>query len=164
MNVVIVLLNILTTVTLLAGLFFLLAGAMGVWRLPDLYHRMIAASKCITLGITGMLLACVCHLAVLGFEPPVEGIDPSRRPSVVAVATKAFLVILFQFVAAPIAAHVLARAAHRAAVEKYHGTLSDELEEDVKSSGVSPPRSPTPAKRRHRRGKKAGVGFEPTNT
>ena len=37
--------NLLTVAVLFVGMFFLFTGAMGVLRLPDLYHRMIAASK-----------------------------------------------------------------------------------------------------------------------
>ena len=134
--------NLLTTLTLLGGLFFMLAGALGVWRLPDLYHRMIAASKCITFGITGMLLASVFHLAVLSREAEAgDRPQPSPSSSVVAVGTKAILVILFQFVAAPMAAHVLARAAHRDGAPTWQGTLSDDLAEDRALHTITP--SPT---------------------
>jgi multicomponent Na+:H+ antiporter subunit G len=122
--------NLITAATLLAGLFFLLTGALGVWRLPDLYHRMIASSKCITLGITGMLLASVVHLAVLARTPQADGQAPPPSTSVVAVGTKAILVIVFQFIAAPVGAFVLARAAHQDNVPKWAGTLGDELAED----------------------------------
>ncbi len=41
-----------------AGLFFILVGTVGLIRLPDLYCRMHATSKCDTLG-TGMILVAL---------------------------------------------------------------------------------------------------------
>jgi multicomponent Na+:H+ antiporter subunit G len=121
--------NLITATALLGGLFFLLTGAMGVWRLPDLYHRMIASSKCITLGITGMLIASVFHLAVLSSDVEA-GNGPPPSASVVGLGTKAVLVIVFQFIAAPVGTYMLARAAHQDGVAKWPGTLSDELADD----------------------------------
>lgn len=127
-------LNVLTTLALVGGLFFLLVGALGVLRMPDVYLRMIAASKCITLGITGMLLAAVFHFTVIGTTA-----DPTEigRSSAVAASTKAILVILFQFVAGPVGTHMLARAAHIDRVHMWKGTLSDDLKEDI----IDPPGS-----------------------
>ncbi|HLL87896.1 MAG TPA: monovalent cation/H(+) antiporter subunit G [Tepidisphaeraceae bacterium] len=137
-----IVLDILTLLALTAGLFFMFIGALGLWRMPDLYHRMHAGSKCITLGISGMLLASVFHLAEpeptrpvaeggSGQSEAVVAAAPSTvAPSAVAAATKALLVIIFQFVAAPVAAHMLSRAAHLDAAEQWEGTLSDEFAED----------------------------------
>lgn len=119
-------LNVLTAVALIGGLFFMLVGALGVLRLPDVYLRMIAASKCITLGISGMLLAAVFHFTLIGTSP-----DSEAGSSALAASTKAVLVILFQFVAGPVGTHMLARAAHIDRVRMWSGTLSDDLAEDV---------------------------------
>ncbi|MDW7649849.1 MAG: monovalent cation/H(+) antiporter subunit G [Bacillota bacterium] len=43
---------------LLAGMFFLFVGVLGLVRLPDLYTRMHATSKCDTLG-TGLILVAL---------------------------------------------------------------------------------------------------------
>ena len=123
-----VVLNVLTTVALVGGLCFLLVGALGVLRLPDVYLRMIAASKCITFGITGMLLAAVFHFAAIGTSG--DGAAPEGA-SAVAASTKAVLVILFQFVAGPVATFMLARSAHIDRVRMWKGTLSDDLSDDV---------------------------------
>lgn len=131
------LLNLLTVVTLLGGLFFMFVGAVGVWRLPDVYHRMIAATKCVTLGISGMLLASVLHFATLGLaaDKPAEvaavpGDAAAQGSSPAGTATKALLVIVFQFVAAPVGAYMLARAAHLDGARLWKGTLSDDLADD----------------------------------
>ncbi len=140
-----VILNLLTVAALVIGLFFMLVGAIGVWRLPDVYHRMIASSKCITLGITSMLLASVLHMAaevkVDGMEEMASSTEVSH-PSAVGAATKAILVIIFQFIAAPVAANILACAAHRDKVALWEKTLSDELDEDSTPVDIEPKATP----------------------
>jgi multicomponent Na+:H+ antiporter subunit G len=124
--VILVIYDILTIFFLLFGMFFLLVGVVGVYRLPDVYGRMHAGSKCITLGISGLLIAVIFHLA--GRE----------GTALFAVATKAVLVIVFQFVASPVGAHLLSRAAHLDRAKMYAGTLSDDLTTDVRSKEQVP--------------------------
>ena len=124
-------LNVLTTLALAAGLFFLLVGALGVLRLPDVYLRMIAASKCVTLGITGMLLGSVFHFAAIGTSGEAAPAGPAEGSSALAASTKAVLVILFQFVAGPVGTFMLARSAHIDRVRMWKGTLSDDLSDDA---------------------------------
>ena len=120
-NLLTLVLDLLTLAALAFGLFFLFVGALGVLRLPDVYARIHAASKCVTLGIIGVLLAAVLHLSVPRADAP---------EAAMGAATKALLVIAFQFVAAPIGSHMLAKAAHLDGAPMYRDTLSDELEED----------------------------------
>ncbi len=100
--------DILAAVFLLAGLFFFFVGALGVVRLPDVYHRLHAASKSSTLGLIGLLLAAACHLGTA------------------EVGVKAIAVMLFLCVANPIGGHLLAKAALKAKTPQWDGTLSDE--------------------------------------
>lgn len=129
------LLDVLTTAALTSGLFFMFIGALGIWRMPDFFNRMHASSKCITLGITGLLLAVVFHLWAVqaGSDLEMTGQAQTRlaRADAVAAATKALLVVVFQFVAAPVGAHMLARAAHRDGIPLWEKNLSDELKEDA---------------------------------
>jgi multicomponent Na+:H+ antiporter subunit G len=126
-DVLAMILNLLAAATLLGGLFFLFVGAVGVYRLPDAYNRIHAASKSITLGIIGVLLAAVLHLSAPD--------DDYTFGEAVAAATKAVLVIAFQFVAAPVASHMLARAAHLDGAPQYKGTMEDDLAEDGPHEG-----------------------------
>jgi multicomponent Na+:H+ antiporter subunit G len=48
--------NILSSIMLLAGVFFYLAGSIGLLRLPDLYSRLHALTKADNLGL-GLLMA-----------------------------------------------------------------------------------------------------------
>ncbi|MDX1683106.1 MAG: monovalent cation/H(+) antiporter subunit G [Phycisphaeraceae bacterium] len=109
-------LELLTVFFLLFGLFFMAVGAIGLVRMPDLYHRMHAATKGITLGITGLLIASIFALAN----------HPDTEP--VNILTRALLVIVFQFVANPVGAHLLSKAAHLDDADKWEGTVGDELD------------------------------------
>ncbi len=104
--------DLLSAIALLGGLFFMLVGAIGVVRLPDAYNRIHAASKCVTLGLTGMLIAACFHLGTM------------------PVVSKALVTIVFTLVATPMGSHLLAKAAHHGRAPQWDHTLSDELAED----------------------------------
>lgn len=116
-------LDILIIACLAFGLFFFVLGAVGLIRMPDVYHRMHAATKGLTLGIFGVIVALMLIIA------RQEGVN------VTTVVTKGLLIILFQFLAAPVAAHMLAKAAHLdPKVKRWGGTLEDDLAEDRKKA------------------------------
>ncbi|MEM7807793.1 MAG: monovalent cation/H(+) antiporter subunit G [Planctomycetota bacterium] len=127
-----------TALLVLSGIFFMFVGAVGMLRLPDAYCRSHAASKCVTLGIVGLLAALVVFVATAPDEPlpsdpaEVELVTTADEPTLIAF-TKALLVVVFVFVAAPIGSHMLARAAHIAGVKMWSGSLGDELHEDTRS-------------------------------
>lgn len=94
---------------LVAGAAFLLLAAIGVVRMPDLFMRMQAAAKASTLGVTFMILAAGVYFGDL------------------AITTRVLLVIAFLFLTAPVAAHVIARAAYFVGVPLWEHTVVDEL-------------------------------------
>lgn len=93
------------------GCAFLLLAAVGIVRMPDIFTRMSASSKATTLGVGCMLVAVALHFGDSG------------------VTTKVLLLIAFFFLKAPVAAHVLARAAYRIGTPLWKGTFVDELGE-----------------------------------
>ncbi|MGM0913161.1 MAG: monovalent cation/H(+) antiporter subunit G [Pseudomonadota bacterium] len=94
---------------ILIGALFMLLAALGVVRLPDLLTRMHATTKAATLGATLIMLAVALHFAQ------------------VAVVARAFGVILFIMMTAPVAAHVIGRAGYFVGSRLWEGTLKDEL-------------------------------------
>ena len=92
----------------LGGLFALVAG-IGVLRLPDVFMRMHASTKAGTLGVGLILVA----LAILFAD-----IDSVSR------SIAAFLFIL---ITAPVAAHIVGRAAHRTGQAMWDRTHRDDL-------------------------------------
>ena len=108
MNMMSLIADIFAIIFLLIGLFFMFVGALGVLRLPDVYHRLHGATKGTTLGLLGLLLAVMLHLGDM------------------VVIIKASLTLLFAFVAVPVGSHILSRAALFDKAPQWEGTLSDE--------------------------------------
>jgi multicomponent Na+:H+ antiporter subunit G len=92
-------LSILTIILVLAGLFFFLAGTVGILRLPDFYSRLHAAGKCDS-------LAAVLMIAGLA----VYNLDPFSFGSLL-VSAKLMLIAAFVFVTSPTATHAITEAA-----------------------------------------------------
>lgn len=84
---------------LFAGVFFLIAGAIGMNRMPDLFTRMHAASVADTLGVSLMLIGMVI---LAGFT---------------LVTVKLVLLMAFLLYMGPVASHALAAAALQAGVK-----------------------------------------------
>jgi len=101
--------EIVASVMILAGVALGVIAGIGLHRFPDVFDRMHATSKPTTLGLALTLIGAAVVLA-----------DPEN-------IVKLVLVIAFQFVTAPIAAHMVGRAAYRAGTELSPDTIIDEL-------------------------------------
>jgi multicomponent Na+:H+ antiporter subunit G len=93
-------------VLLILGLFFILAGVLGVLRLPDFYTRLHAMGKCDTLGVTFVLLALAIYAGVS------------------LVTVKVLLLSVFIALANPVATHALGRAAMKSGLAPRLGPRS----------------------------------------
>lgn len=94
---------------ILVGVTLSVIASIGLHRFPDVFARMHAASKPATLGLA---------LTLVGTAIVLGGTDD---------VIKLVLVIAFQFVTAPIAAHMVGRAAYRAGSDLSPETAVDEL-------------------------------------
>ena len=106
--------NVIGMVILFVGLVFNVLGCVGLIRLPDVYNRLQAATKCVTLG-TCIVLISVAVLA--GGES-------------VPTMLKCLLCIAFILITSPTAAHALARGAHASGVKLWEKSVVDKYEED----------------------------------
>jgi len=104
--------ELLGMVFITVGLAFDLFGCVGLVRLPDVYNRLQAATKCVTLGTCSIMFGV---FLTLGWT---------------AAGLKALLCILFIILTAPVSAHALARAAHKSGVKLWEGSVVDKYEED----------------------------------
>lgn len=91
------------------GVIFLFLGALGILRLPDVYNRLQAGTKCTTLG-------AFCTIVGVGIAEPDW-------------IFKALIVAVFVLLTNPISAHALARASYKSAVRLYDGTVVDKCRE-----------------------------------
>ena len=97
---------LLANVLLILGLLFILAGVLGVLRLPDFYTRLHATGKCDTLGVTFVLLALAIYAGVS------------------LVTVKVLLIWVFIGLANPVATHALGRAAMKSGLAPRLGQQS----------------------------------------
>lgn len=102
--------ELITTIFLIIGGFFLLVGSFGLFRLPDFYMRLHAPTKASTLGIGSILLASVIFYSFHG-----DGLN-----------IKEFLITIFIFLTAPITAHMLSKAALHVRLPPRDDTLNIE--------------------------------------
>jgi len=101
--------DILAGIVVLVGAVFALAAGVGVLRMPDVYVRMHAATKAGTLGSGMMLLGVALH---------------SGESDIVL---RALAAVVFLIATAPVAAHLLGRAAYISGVPLWRGTQLDAL-------------------------------------
>ena len=112
-------------ICIVSGSFFLIVGAVGVLRLPDVFARMHPTGLIDTMG-SGLL--------VLGMTLQVEfGL----------VTVKLVLVMVFIFFSSPTATHALARAALGAGLKP----LLDDGSKSETNSDAVPARSSSPTTR-----------------
>jgi multicomponent Na+:H+ antiporter subunit G len=97
------------------GIAFDLFGTIGLVRLPDVYNRVQAATKCVTLGTCMILL----------------GVLVAAWGGAWAMGTKALLCALFLLLTSPVAAHAIARGAYRSGVRLWEGSVVDRYGEDI---------------------------------
>jgi multicomponent Na+:H+ antiporter subunit G len=90
---------------LVAGVFFFVVGVAGLLRLPDVYCRLHATTKCDTLGAGLILFGLALHAGV--------SVD----------SAKLLLMILFIWLTNPTASHIIAQAAYRSKAPTAPGTF-----------------------------------------
>ncbi|KQR20240.1 hypothetical protein ASF79_11795 [Agreia sp. Leaf335] len=101
------------SVCLLIGALLSLAAGVGLLRFPDALSRMHAATKPQIAGLAFILLAV--------------GLDQRNW----ATVSTLFLVMLFQMLTAPVAAHMIGRAVYRTRHLRRELLLTDELADVV---------------------------------
>ena len=104
--------EVAAAVLLVVGVAFSLSGAMGIVRMPDVYTRLQCSSKTITMGALPILLA------VVAAKGPVS-----------TYGSRALVVGILLLVVSPLASHALARAAYKAGVPLWPGSVTDQAAE-----------------------------------
>ena len=117
-------LDIAAAVLLLAGVALALLAGLGLQQFPDVFARMHAATKATTLAL----------LLVLGGA----GLRAESGGDVAKLA----LVGVLQLITAPVAAHMVGRAAYDAGTELSPSTTVDELAAARRHHGGSNPPEP----------------------
>ena len=101
--------HIIGTVITGIGTIFLFVGSLGVLRLPDVYNRLQAGTKCTTLG---------AFLTIVG----VGIMEPDWLPKTLVIA-------LFILIPNPISNHALGRASRKSGVPLCDRSVVDKANE-----------------------------------
>jgi len=96
------------------GVLFLLFGALGILRMPDVYNRMQAGTKATTLGAVGTILG-------------VGLINPEWF-------LKTLIISLFILLSNPISSHALARGSYRIGIKMWQKKDIDAYKNAVRES------------------------------
>ncbi len=97
------------TIVTAIGTIFLFVGSLGVFRLPDVYNRLQAGTKCTTLG---------AFLTIVG----VGIMQPDWLPKTLVIA-------LFILITNPISNHALGRASRKSGVPLCDRSVVDKAKE-----------------------------------
>ncbi len=103
--------EILVSIFLLIGSFFMLVGGIGMVRLPDLFMRLHAPTKSSTLGLGSFLIAAMIFSAFQGRFGFAE-----------------LLLTLLAFITAPVSANLMAQAALHLRLRSTSGEVPEALE------------------------------------
>jgi multicomponent Na+:H+ antiporter subunit G len=101
--------EIIVMVLMLGGALFMALAGLGLLRMPDLFLRMSSTAKAGTLGAGLLLLGAAIHFDNF------------------AISTRAVAIIVFLLLTAPVAAHMIGRAAYFDGVPLWKGTVQDDL-------------------------------------
>jgi len=104
--------DIIGYILIIVGVLFNLFGCIGLVRFPDVYNRLQAATKCVTLGTILLLLG----VAV------ASGVGPT--------AGKAVICAVFILITSPTAAHAIAKGAHASGVKLWDQSVVDKYAEE----------------------------------
>lgn len=110
--------TILATILIALGVAVSVSGALGILRMPDVYLRVQASSKTVTLGVLPVLLGLVVA------EGPIT-----------PYGGRALIVAVLLLVMSPLAAHALLRAAYKGKVPMWRGAVVDQARDRVRRDG-----------------------------
>lgn len=103
--------EIIVSIFLVFGAFFMLVGSIGMVRLPDLFMRLHAPTKSSTLGLGSFLIASMIFFAFqsrFGFAE--------------------LLITLLAFITAPVSANLIAQAALHLRLRSLSGEVPEAIE------------------------------------
>jgi len=105
--------DIIGYILIIVGILFDIFGCIGLVRFPDVYNRLQASTKCVTLG-TILLLVGVALVSASG-----------------PIGAKAIICAVFILITSPTAAHAIAKGSYASGVELWEGSVVDKYAEQV---------------------------------
>lgn len=106
--------NSITAIFIGLGVLFNFFGCIGLIRMPDVYNRLQAATKCVTLGTWSILFGLFLHFGVTD------------------TGIKALIGIPLIFLVSTVAAHALARGSYIFGIKLWEKSVIDDYKNKVK--------------------------------
>ena len=104
-------------VLLAIGVFFCLAGVVGLHRMPDAFSRMQSSTNISTLGILSVVLAAALYGGFVMKD--------------VSMVVKLAVLGTFYLITTPVSSHAIARAAYKIKAFKKEDLVCDKYGEDL---------------------------------
>jgi len=106
--------EIIGYILIIIGILFDIFGCIGLVRFPDVYNRLQASTKCVTLGTILLLVGVAVH----------SGLG--------ATSAKAIICAVFILITSPTAAHAIAKGAYASGVKLWENSVVDKYAEESK--------------------------------
>jgi multicomponent Na+:H+ antiporter subunit G len=103
--------DIIGSILIIIGVIFNIFGCIGLVRFPDVYNRLQAATKCVTLGTVLLLVG----VAVVSWSGPTSA--------------KALVCSVFILITSPTAAHAIAKGSYASGVKLWEKSVVDKYAE-----------------------------------
>ncbi len=97
------------------GIAFNFFGILGLLRLPDVYNRLQASTKCVALGTCGIMFGVFLMALAKGM---------------ISLGIKALVAIPLIFITLATGSHALARGAHKFGIKLWEKSICDKYKED----------------------------------
>jgi multicomponent Na+:H+ antiporter subunit G len=98
---------------IMIGILFDIFGCIGLVRFPDVYNRLQASTKCVTLGTILLLFGVAL----------VSGVGP--------IGSRAIIVAVFILITSPTAAHAIAKGAYASGVKLWEKSVTDKYAKEA---------------------------------
>ena len=105
--------DIIGYILVTVGILFDICGCIGLVRFPDVYNRLQASTKCVTLGT---ILALVGVALIHSWGP---------------ISAKAIICAIFILITSPTAAHAIAKGAYASGVKLWENSVVDKYAEEA---------------------------------
>lgn len=106
--------DIIGYILIIIGVLFDIFGCIGLVRFPDVYNRLQASTKCVTLGTVLLLIGVAL----------ITGSGP--------ISAKALICAVFILITSPTAAHAIAKGAYASGVKLWENSVVDKYGEEKK--------------------------------
>ena len=106
-----IIVRIIIDIFFAVGIFFMLAGVVGMLRMPDTFCRLQSSTNIVTMGALPILIGAAIHGFYIGNNN---------------IGVKALVVALFILLTNPAASHALTKAAYKSGAKLDEKTICDD--------------------------------------